>query len=388
MSIWGRGTDDRSVYGIGLRDDVMKRREFVRVAAGGVAAATLPLDTMGCAGPRTGETPSDFLLWTWVHGGGDRSPSEWQAQYGLLAEEGFHGVLVGGGDTAVHAEAAHAAGLEFHRWVWTLNRNGDEWVKANRPEWFTVSRNGESSLTHPPYVGYYKWLCPTRPEVREYLRDSMLKIAREPGVDGVHLDYVRHCDVILPSGLWAKYDLVQDREYPDFDFCYCDVCRESFASAHNTDPLALEDPTANEAWRRFRWDSVTGLVRVLADAIHEEGQPITAAVFPTPSIARRLVRQAWDEWPVDAVFPMLYHSFYEEGLDWIGRGVEEGLAALASRTSWVDANLGSGPPQHQKLYAGLYLPALSEEERRQAVEIARNAGAHGVSFFEMNGLLT
>ena len=289
-----------------------------------------------------------------------------------------HGVLVSGGEAAVHAEAAHSAGLEFHRWVWTLNRNGDEWVKANHPEWFTVSRNGDSSLTHPPYVGYYKWLCPTRPEVREYLRDSILGIAREPGVDGVHLDYVRHCDVILPSGLWAKYDLIQDREHPEFDFCYCDTCRETFASIHDTDPLELEDPSADEAWRRFRWDSVTGLVRMLADAVHGEGKPITAAVFQTPVIARRLVRQAWDEWPVDAVFPMLYHSFYEEGLEWIGQGVEEGLAAVAAREP---------PDQSPKIiYAGLYLPSLSAEERIEAVEIARDAGAQGVSFFEMGGL--
>jgi uncharacterized lipoprotein YddW (UPF0748 family) len=208
----------------------------------------------------------------------------------------------------------------------------------------------------------------------------MQEIAREPGVDGVHLDYVRHSDVILPRGLWAKYDLIQDREYPDFDFCYCDTCRETFASLHDTDPIELPDPPADEGWRRFRRDSVTGLVKVLAEAVHEEGKPITAAVFPTPSIARRLVRQAWDEWPVDAVFPMLYHSFYEEGLDWIGRGVREGLAAMAARESPALSP--------RRLYAGLYLPALSPEERIQAVGIARDAGAQGVSFFEMGGLGT
>ncbi len=358
----------------------------MRVAAGGIAAATLSFDTLGCAGPSAKETASDFLRWTWVHGGGDRSPSEWQDQYGRLAEAGFHGVLVGGGEIGVHVEAAHVAGLECHRWIWTLNRNGDEWVKTNHPEWFTVSRNGDSSLTHPPYVGYYKWLCPSRPEVRDYLRGSILEIAREPGVDGVHLDYIRHCDVILPSGLWAKYDLIQNREYPDFDFCYCDTCRETFASIHNSDPLELEDPSVDEAWRRFRWDSVTALVGVLADAVHGEGKPITAAVFPTPTIARRLVRQAWDEWPVDAVFPMLYHSFYEEGFDWIGQGVEEGLAAVAARVSAAVAAQGSGLQPPKRIYAGLYLPSLTAEERLQAVEIVRNAGAQGVSFFEMGGL--
>jgi hypothetical protein len=145
------------------------------------------------------------------------------------------------------------------------------------------------------------------------------------------------------------------------------------------------------------------LVKVLAEGVHEVpasafgsslapggvGKPITAAVFPTPTIARRLVRQAWDEWPVDAVFPMLYHSFYEEGLDWIGTGVREGLAALAGPTtgaSPTQGDPGSGRPSRRKLFAGLYLPSLSDEDRIQAVEIARDAGAQGVSFFEMGGL--
>ena len=67
-------------------------------------------------------------------------------------------------------------------------------------------------------------------------------------------------------------------------------------------------------------------VRELADAVHGHGKPITAAVFPTPAIARRLVRQAWDEWPLDRVFPMLYHSFYLEDIPWIGDGVREGMS--------------------------------------------------------------
>jgi len=370
----------------------MKRRDFFRVAAGGVAAATLSFETGGCAG-----SPS-FQRWTWVHGSGDRSPDEWQAQYGHLAEAGYRGVLVSGGNTGVHATAAHSAGLEFHRWVWTLNRSGDEWVKTTHPEWFTVSRDGKSSLDSPPYVGYYQWLCPTRPEVRAYLTQSLLEIAQDPQVDGVHLDYVRHCDVILPRGLWSKYDLIQDREYPEFDFCYCEACREAFASLHDTDPLELPDPPMDEAWRRFRWDGVTGLVREVAEAVQsvpaspegsslrtdKTGKAISAAVFPTPAIARRLVRQAWDEWPVDAVFPMLYHSFYEEGLEWIGEGVREGLQALAARNANVN-DTGEAPAP-QKILAGLYLPALSEEERLRAVEIAQQARAHGVSFFEMGGL--
>jgi uncharacterized lipoprotein YddW (UPF0748 family) len=252
-----------------------------------------------------------------------------------------------------------------------MNRSGDDWVKKNHPQWFDVSRNGDSSLTKPPYVPYYQWLCPTRPEVRAYLRGVVDEVARHPGVNGVHLDYIRHPDVILPKGLWSKYHLVQDHEMAEFDFCYCQVCRDAFRAQSGVDPLTLPDPAADQAWREFRWNAITGVVRVLAEAVHARGKQITAAVFPTPMLARRLVRQAWEQWPLDAVFPMLYHGFYEEAVPWIGRSTQEGVQALR---------------QNEPLYAGLYLPDLDPRALREAIASAREGGAKGVSFFDSNGL--
>jgi uncharacterized lipoprotein YddW (UPF0748 family) len=306
-----------------------------------------------------------------VHGGGDATAEEWRRRFARIRAAGIGGVLVGGGDTTMLAEAAHAEGLAFHRWTWILNLNGDKWAQEHRPEWFTVSREGKSSLENPPYVGYYRWVCPTREPVREYLRQVVRDIARKPGVDGVHLDYIRHCDVVLPVGLWSKYGLVQDREHPEFDFCYCDVCRESFQRQTGRDPLELDDPTADVKWREFRARNVTDLVRGLATAIRAERKQVTAAVFATPWLARKLVRQAWDEWPLDAMFPMLYHEAYAEDVPWIGRSVRKGRAALPAATP---------------LYAGLYIPSLPPDELARAVRVARDAGAAGVSLFEMNGL--
>jgi uncharacterized lipoprotein YddW (UPF0748 family) len=341
----------------------MRRREFVgSVGRGALAVGFLPVVAWWSGG--------DFRAWSWVHGGGEVTGDEWGRRFARLRAAGIDAVLVSGGELAVLSEAARGEGLEFHRWFWTLNRNGDEWARSEHPEWFTVSRKGDSTLDVPPYVDYYRWVCPTRLPVREYLRGLVDELAADEHVDGVHLDYIRYPDVILPVGLWSKYDLVQDREYPEFDFCYCDVCRSEFTALTGTDPLDLPDPPADEAWRRFRWDSVTGLVRVLAEAVHGRGKPITAAVFPTPELARRLVRQAWDEWPVDEVFPMLYHTFYEEDLAWIGASVGEGVAALGGTS----------------LNAGLYLPDLDPSAMAAAVGIAREAGAAGVSFFEMGGL--
>ena len=345
----------------------MNRRELVQVVGSALTLAPL----LGCA---SGEDEgSSFSAWAWVHGNRDRDSGEWRRRFARLRRSGVTAVLVGGGDVELVSAAASVEGLEYHCWFWTLNRNGDAWAQENHPEWFTVSRNLQSSLTHPPYVGYYKWVCPSRERVRAYLRGLVGELAADPGVAGVHLDYVRHCDVILPRGLWETYDLVQDVEHPEFDFCYCDVCRGKFAALDGRDPLEIPDPPADEAWRRFRWDSVTGAVRELAQAVQDHGKPISAAVFPTPAIARSLVRQAWDEWPLDRFFPMLYQGFYLEDIAWIGDGVREGVAALAGR-------------EGQPLCAGLYIPSLDPPQLAEAVETARAAGAEGVALFEMDGL--
>ena len=121
-------------------------------------------------------------------------------------------------------------------------------------------------------------------------------------------------------------------------------------------------------------------MRELATAVHARGKPITAAVFPTPIIARTLVRQAWDEWPLDRFFPMLYHSFYLEDIAWISDGVREGVAALAG------GHLAEGPRPGTPLNAGLYLPVLDPAQLAEAVVAAREAGATGASTFEMHGL--
>jgi uncharacterized lipoprotein YddW (UPF0748 family) len=346
----------------------MKRREFVAtVGRAGAALGLVPRTATGAAQP----WPAAPTRWAWVHGNADRSAADWRGRFARLRQAGVGGVLVGGGETATLSAAARAEGLAFHRWIWVLNRSGDREVRERHPDWFTVSRNGNSSLTRPPYVGYYQWVCPTRPEVRQYLEQVVAAVARDPAVDGVHFDYIRHCDVILPIALWPKYGLVQDREYPEFDFCYCPVCRAAFRRQTGIDPLSLEDPPADEAWRRFRWDGVTGLVRRIAAAVRAEGKPVTAAVFPTPAIARRLVRQAWDEWGLDALFPMAYHGFYQEPVSWIEQAVREGVAAL---------------PPATPLYAGLYLPDLSPTDLAAAVRHALAGGAAGFSVFEMDGL--
>ncbi|MGB5528267.1 MAG: putative glycoside hydrolase [Gemmatimonadota bacterium] len=352
----------------------MKRRDFVSTATAGalglgvLGSAAFPSSISGCFAPAR----TDFSGWLWIGRRPEKSPAEWQALFSRLRDAGFRGILVGGAFDPALADAAHSADLEYHRWMWILNRAGDTWAQENHPEWFTVSRNGDSTLDVPPYVDYYRWVCPSRAPVREYLSGVIDEAAAQPGLDGIHLDYIRYPDVILPRGLWERYDLVQDRELPEYDFCYCDECREQFGRLSGRDPLELDDPPSDPDWARFRWDSVTRVVTELSEVTHARGRSISAAVFATPALARKLVRQAWDEWPVDRLFPMLYHPAYDQDIPWIGRSVEEGLRALD----------GSGT----ELNAGLYLPALAPDELAEAIRLSRQAGGAGFSLFDINPL--
>ena len=64
---------------------------------------------------------------------------------------------------------------------------------------------------------------------------------------------------------------------------------------------------------QFRYNRITSLVNKIAAAVHAKGKKVSAAVFPGPdSYAKKLVRQEWNKWNIDAFFPMNYNDFYLE----------------------------------------------------------------------------
>jgi hypothetical protein len=244
-------------------------------------------------------------------------------------------------------------------------------VIQDHPDWYSLNRNEISCIEKPPYVGYYKWLCPSRDDVKHFLNQKARNILKIEGLSGLHMDYIRHPDVILPSALWAKYGLIQDHEMPEYDYCYCDVCRSTFKRLHGYDPLELEDPSGDSSWIRYRYDIVTDVVNGLAHTADSMDKKLSAAVFPSPGIARKLVRQDWDHWPLDEVFPMVYHNFYNQDIEWIGETTWAGVRAI---------------PGNVKLYTGLYIPALTPEDLNIAIRTILHAGASGFCLFEYNAL--
>jgi uncharacterized lipoprotein YddW (UPF0748 family) len=261
---------------------------------------------------------------------------------------------------------AHEAGLEIHAWMHTMACNIPEVFEAHA-DWYDVNGRGESAAVKPAYVDYYKFLCPSRPEVHQFLRRRVTELAALDELDGIHLDYIRFPDVILAAALQPKYGIVQDREYPEYDYCYCDVCRETFGDESGIDVTTLVDPAASHEWRQFRYDRITRLVNdILVPVGRAAHKQMTVAVFPN----WEHVRQQWHMWRVDAVLPMLYQSFYGEDIAWVGAQCEAGIARMQQE--------GHSTP----LYSGLFIPALDPGQLREAIHVSRAAGAGGVSLFD------
>jgi uncharacterized lipoprotein YddW (UPF0748 family) len=290
-----------------------------------------------------------------------------------LADKQFTGVNVSGdiNNVLIFAEKAAEVGIKSNYWFWTLI-NTEKNIRNEHPDWFNISRTGRSSLTDPPYVGYYKWYCPNRQEVHDHLLRRIGSLCQHDILHGIHLDYIRYPDVILPEAIQPDYGLHQTSEEPQFDFCYCNICREKFITQTGTDPIDLKDPAHNRDWLEFRLLSINNLVEKIVQLVHSKGKHISAAVFPHPDLAIKLVRQDWTKWDLDAVFPMIYHNFYYKEVDWI--------AEIANDLQEKFNYTGSVIP-------GIYIPKMDEIQFDRAMEIVRSCNLTGISFFEYNSLL-
>ena len=269
---------------------------------------------------------------------------------------------------------ARAEGLEVHAWMWSMPCMVPE-IITKHPDWYNVNAKGQSAVDKPAYVDYYKFLDPGRPEVREWVQATVTELAAIPELTGVHLDYIRHPDAILPKGLWSKYKIVQDKVYPDYDYGYTAYERAQFKKKFGVDPMKLgsgqlKDEQLEKAWFEFQLDMVVGLVNdYLVPAAHAKGKQISAAVFPGPSLARTMVRQDWGRFQLDAFLPMLYHVFYEAGPEWVRVQTREGVATV-----------------NKPVYSGLFVHDMKVEDFDRTVHMALDGGASGVSLFSADGM--
>src|SRR5436305_11430185 len=362
---------------------MMNRRTFLKTMGVGLPA-------LAVAGPlhlRAMDSQQRSLKnWTWITINTNRSNDEWKRMFAVMRGSGVKAILpeIYDGRSAYFASQrlpvkidllgkilplAAAEGLEVHAWMWSMPCMIEEIMKKH-PDWYNVNAKGESAVDKPAYVPYYKFLEPGRPEVREWVQGTVKELAGITELTGIHLDYIRHPDAILPSGLWQKYNIVQDKVYPAYDYGYSEYERKKFKKKHGIDPIQIQDPEHHQKWMRFRLDMVTGLVNhYLAPAAHARKKMITAAVFPGPTLARQMVRQDWGAWHLDAFLPMLYNNFYEAGPEWVKKQTQEGVAAT-----------------RKPVYSGLFIHNIDADTVSTLVDNALAGGAAGASFCSADGM--
>jgi uncharacterized lipoprotein YddW (UPF0748 family) len=322
--------------------------------------------------PVSESTEDSFTFGTWITSNKEKSNADYSSEFRRYKDGGIDELLINTGTDAKELERlvplAAQEGLKVHAWMWAVNRPGDT-IALKHPEWYMVSRDGKSCFDTRPYVDYYQWLCPTRTESRNHILGLVERMAKVEGIESVHLDYIRFPDIFLPIGLLPKYNLTQDTEMAAFDFCYCEVCISEFEKIHHKNPLESKNTAIDMEWKNFRLNAIRNLVNDAYDIVHKYDKNLTAAVFPYPEMADHMVRQRWDKWNIDGVYPMIYHGFYNEEIDWVGYATKQGVTDLETK--------------NVALNTGVYLPPFtSSEELKEAIMLAKENGAKGVTFFD------
>ena len=331
-------------------------------------------------GPRARVVEEKPMFWTWL----DYRPSmNFDSLCTVMNETGIDGVMLNAptpDDYRTAIPVAHAHGIKVFAWLWTMNLEHDRAkIIAEHPEWLSVNRLGRSLADTTAYVDYYKFLCPALPEVREYLNDKIKAYCEVDGLDGISLDYHRFVDVVLPTTLWPNYGVVQDREYPEWDFGYHPAMIAKFREQYGYDPREQEDPTSDLNWRQFRCDQISEVANLFAETVHSYGKQMGASPFPTPKMASRMVRQDWSKWNLDFVFPMVYTDFYT---------LDPSFAYDCTVENLRDKN------EMTELYCGLGVNFAGREESEVMDELIRNmdlafsAGARGIAIYTVNDLRT
>ena len=326
---------------------------------------------------------SKIPCYAWMGGQEKLTDAELKTQFLDLKAKGIDGLMYSAGQQPETyrrvGKIAKEVGLKFYSWIPTMIQGVNPKLK---PEWYALNGRGESAFDKPAYASHYKFLCPNREEVYQFLADMYGQVADIPDVDGIHLDFIRFPDVILAPGLWKKYGLVMDREFPQFDYCYCDKCVADFKAKTGIDIKSVKDPSQVEAWKQFRYDLITNLVNRLAAMVHAKHKEINAAVFPGPnSIARKIVRQEWNKWNLDAFYPMNYNDFYLQGTPWIGKMCKESTTTLENKKPVYSGLFICPEPEKKISEPDPENHGLLPEELEAAIRESVENGAAGICLF-------
>ncbi|MBE0543917.1 MAG: family 10 glycosylhydrolase [Verrucomicrobia bacterium] len=307
----------------------------------------------------------------WIHSGYGIQGWDWDQTVGVLKSNGFNAIFPNliwagvahypskllpvspkvkdqGDQIAACLAACRKYGIELH--VWKVN-----YYLLHAPREFMAELRAAGRTQKNRKGEDVNWLCPSHPGNLALERDSMLEVARNYEVDGIHFDYIR---------------------YPDREACFCAGCRERFEQNADVkianwpdDVLTGEHAASFADWRR---EQITRLVRTVSQEARalKPKLKVSAAVWGGWANARQSIgqdAQAWiDAGYLDFLCPMNYESKDEDFIGWTRKQV----AATNRKTP---------------LYIGIGAHKLSgPEQLARQIQLSRELGGDGFVIFQLN----
>ncbi len=287
--------------------------------------------------------------------------------------------------------AAHAAGLKVHAWVNVLSlaRNRDALLLEDLgPDVVQMDRHGRSLLDYPGFEvpqpdrrtlrmgtpGLY--LDPAAPGLAPYLAAVYAELLqRYPGLDGLHLDYIRYPDV-LPISPGSRFGV-------GLDFGYGAATRARFQAETGLE-APFGDVTQNASrWDHWRRERVREVVTSIASQARatRPGLEVSAAVFSYMDRAYLSLGQDWRGWLedglIDLAVPMSYTTdnrlfrYHAEHF----ASLQEHERIIMGLGSWLFSSNPAGALEQMKIArrAGITHLALFSYDSIVASEALRNA---------------
>ncbi len=324
--------------------------------------------------PRPGE-----FVGVWDHDGTGFVPGDWPFTANLLAVNGVNAVFANvvwggcahypskflppsntlrlyGDQIAAGLAAAKAKGLQYHVWMVLGKLDG-------APPEFVERMKKEGRLQVSDAGATRPWLSPHHNANRALLLAVVDEIARNyPGIDGIHLDYIR---------------------LPDSQSCYSASTRARFESDTRKKCKAwpADVKAGGKRYVQFRKWRTADVTRLVADirAVLRKANPnakLSAAVYGAAAPDGGNIAQYWPDWlragSVDFLTPMNYIESSAE----FARLVRTQVAY---------------PGAAGKIIPGIGVTAdesrLDPAQVARQIALARQAGCPGFMLFDLSGTL-
>ena len=252
----------------------------------------------------------------WCHSARGLGGKSWDESVRFLKESGFTDIIANltWADRAYYASdvlpvdpsvttegdalaqclaACRRHGVKCHVWRVCYNTGGR--IDKDRAARFAAEGRLVKTFDEKSRNPWSQTFCPSHPEnIRLEVR-AMDEIAKK-GVDGIHFDYIR---------------------YADWNFCFCDGCRERFEKACGTKvanwPADVRtDKALARKWIDWRCSNISKVVKAVGERVHAKYPGVEISVAARASIqgAYEGDGQDWVGWArngwVDFLCPMDY----------------------------------------------------------------------------------